>query len=180
MAGSSIHRRPTFGPCLARAMLPFRAVNRPGTQSYDPECQRHHILPRQLEGMECFAKFFESLGWRQIGFRDFRTNGLLLPSTERAALKTKLPLHRGPHRRYNEVVIARVGRIERNWALTLKRSEQRAREHATMRLLLLQSALRRQLLQRRRSIVLNTRDPVGSGLDFSTLDKMAQSLWAAG
>ncbi len=177
MAGSLVHSKPTFGPSMARCLLPFRSVNRPCAASYDPELQKHHLLPRQLERMSCFGKLFESLGWRQIGFRDFRTNGLLLPSTERAAIRTSLPLHRGPHRRYNEVVIARVGRIEHSWSRARKRSDRWAHEHAMMRLRLLQSALRRQLLSEQQRIVLNKRDPIGSGFDFTTLDAMAQSIW---
>lgn len=179
MSGSLSHKKPTFGPSMARCMLPFRSVNRRGAANHDPELQRHHLLPRQLERMSCFACLFESVGWRRVGFCDFRANGLLLPSTERAAIRTRLPLHRGPHRRYNEVVIARVGRIEYAWSRACKRSDRRAHEHATMRLRLLQSALRRQLLSERQRIVLNKRDPIGSGFDFSTLDAMAQAIWEA-
>jgi hypothetical protein len=48
-----------------------------------------------------------------------------------------------------------------------------------MRLHLLQSALRRQLLAERRRVVLNRRDPLGTGFDFTDLDAMAEALWSA-
>ena len=48
-----------------------------------------------------------------------------------------------------------------------------------MRLLLLQSALRRRLQDDRRRLVLNRRDPLGRGYDFSELDAMAEALWKA-
>lgn len=91
-----------------------------------------------------------------------------------------MPLHRGPHRRYNEVVIARVGRIEEEWANGCPRHPEAALEDALMRLQLLQTALRRQLLSERRRVLLNRRDPLGTGFDFSELDAMAEALWTAG
>lgn len=49
-----------------------------------------------------------------------------------------------------------------------------------MRLRLIQSALRRKLLEReRRSLFLSRKDPFRAGLDFAELDAMADSLWAA-
>jgi hypothetical protein len=43
----------------------------------------------------------------------------------------------------------------------------------------LQCALRRQLLAQRRRVLLNRKDPLGIGFDFSELDAMAEMLWAA-
>lgn len=49
-----------------------------------------------------------------------------------------------------------------------------------MRLRLLQRALRRRLLEPGyRRILLNRSDPLGSGVDFSELDAMADALWSA-
>ena len=48
-----------------------------------------------------------------------------------------------------------------------------------MRLHLLQTALRRQLLNGRRRVLLNRKDPLGTGFDFTELDAMAEALWAA-
>lgn len=117
------------------------------------------------------------LGADRLGFEDFRRNGLLLPATERAARRIGLPLHRGPHRRYNEVVVDRAGQIELHWRKVRARNGDRADSEALMRFDLLQRALRRRLLEpaRWRGAPLNRRDPA---LDFSHLDRMADFLWS--
>ncbi len=160
-------------------VVAFRSVNAPGTADYDPGLQRHHLLPCQLLSQRCFGRMFADVGRARIGFDDFRYNGLLLPATEGASLRTGMPLHRGPHYRYNEVVIARVGRIEAQWSLARRRNDEAALGEALFRLHLLQGALRRQLLAQRRRVVLNRRDPLGTGFDFSELDAMAEALWMA-
>ena len=86
---------------------------------------------------------FVALGREQVGFDDFRVNGLLLPANEHATLRTGMPRHRGPHQRYNEVVIARVGRIEASWSHVCIHDPEAALAEALMRLHLLQGALRR-------------------------------------
>lgn len=159
--------------------IAFRSVNAPGNSGYDPGLQRHHILPRQLLSFRCFGTMFAQLGLARVGFDDFRANGLLLPATEAATLRIGMPLHRGPHRRYNEVVIARVGRIEAGWANARRRDEGAALADALLRLQLLQGALRRQLLAERRRVRLNRKDPLGIEFDFTELDAMAESLWSA-
>jgi hypothetical protein len=162
-----------------RTVIAFGSVNRPGTAGYQTGLQRHHLLPRQLLSRHCFGPLFDSLGRGRVGFDDFRANGLLLPANEQTTISTGLPLHRGPHRRYNEVVIARVGRIEESWAVARARAPEVALAEALMRLELLQSALRRQLLAERRRVLLNRNDPLGNGFDFTELDAMAEALWAA-
>lgn len=122
---------------------------------------------------------FDGIGRCEVGFDDFRLNGLLLPATEEATLRSGMPLHRGPHRRYNEVVIERVGRIEERWSFARRQAPEAAAEEVVMRLALLQAALRRQLLTERRRFLLNRRDPLGTGFDFSELDAMAEALWAS-
>jgi hypothetical protein len=168
------------GRTVSRTIIAFRAVNRRGTPGYDPSLQRHHLLPRQLLSRRCFGRMFALIGRERVGFDDFRANGLLLPASEEATVRTGMPLHRGPHRRYNEVVIARVGRIEEAWAEGRPRNPEAALEDALMRLQLLQTALRRQLLAERRRVLLNRKDPLGTGFDFSELDAMAEALWSAG
>lgn len=170
---------PPWGRTASLSVIAFRSVNAPGAPGYDPGLQRHHLLPRQLLSQRCFGGMFAVIGRGRVGFDDFRCNGLLLPSTEAASTRTGMPLHRGPHRRYNEVVIARVGRIEAGWALARRRDEEAALAEALLRLHLLQGALRRQLLAQRRRVLLNRNDPLGTGFDFSELDAMAESLWAA-
>jgi hypothetical protein len=167
------------GRSTARIVIAFRAVNRRGEPGYDPSLQRHHLLPRQLLSRRCFGVMFETLGRERVGFDDFRVNGLLLPASEEATVRTGMPLHRGPHRLYNEVVIARVGRIEESWAVARRRDPEDALGEALMRLQLLQGALRRQLLAERRRVLLNSRDPLGTGFDFTELDAMAEALWSA-
>ncbi|GAB4482155.1 MAG: hypothetical protein OHK0018_13690 [Erythrobacter tepidarius] len=162
-----------------RNVIAFRSVNRRGLPGYDPALQRHHLLPRQLLSHRCFGPLFDRLGLERVGFDDFRANGLLLPASEEATMRTGMPLHRGPHLRYNEVVIARVGRIESDWSRKRRRDPEAALCEALTRLQLLQSALRRQLLAERRRILLNRRDPLGTGFDFSALDAMAETLWRA-
>lgn len=167
------------GRSAHRIAIAFRSVNLPGSDAYDPGLQRHHLLPRQLLTRRCFDAMFGAVSLAAVGFDDFRRNGLLLPATETATIRTGMPLHRGPHRRYNEVVIARVGMIEQRWALVQSRDPEAALIEARLRLGLLQGALRRQLLTQRRRMLLNRNDPLGTGFDFSELDAMAESLWAA-
>lgn len=161
----------------ARARLSFRAVNRRDDPGYDPGLQRHHILPRQVLHRPSLMPMLRALGAERIGFDDFRRNGLLLPANDSAAVRIGLPLHRGPHRTYNELVLERVGQIEAGWAVQRVRTPELALNDALMRLELLQRALRRRLLDQRRRLRLNTRDPLGQGVDFTELDAMAALLW---
>jgi hypothetical protein len=167
------------GRAAFTTIIAFRSVNRPGTGGYNPGLQRHHLLPRQLLTRRCFGPMFETIGRGRVGFDDFRRNGLLLPGTEKAAVRTGMPLHRGPHRHYNEVVISRVGVIEQRWAHARSHNADAALTEVVLRLHLLQGALRRQLLAGRRRVLLNRNDPLGTGFDFTELDAMAESLWAS-
>jgi hypothetical protein len=162
-----------------RAILTFRAVNRRGWPGYDPGLQRHHLLPRQLLRQQGTAALLRALGRDHLPFKDFRANGLLLPASDRAALRLGLPLHRGPHRDYNALVAERVGRIEADWARQRLREPERALNQALERLRLLQRALRRRLLDQRRRLRLNRQDPLGSGANFGELDALVDSLWLA-
>lgn len=171
-----MNRRTALSP---RPALPFRQVNRRGQPGHDPGLQRHHLLPRQLLGARCFGTLFGALGEARIGFDDFRSNGLLLPANDLAAIRLALPLHRGPHRTYNTMVIERVGRIEAGWAALRPRNPEQALEEALMRLGLLQKALRRLLLDPvRKRLALNRADPIGQAVDFTELDAMADLLWS--
>ncbi len=163
----------------SRTTISFRSVNRRGQPGHDPGMQRHHLLPRQLLGYKCFGTMFDAIGSEPVGFEDFRTNGLLLPATEDATFRTGMPLHRGPHRQYNELVIERVGRIEESWSKARAKDAETALVDALTRLALLKSALRRRLLSEDRRMVLNRKDPLGTGFDFAELDAMAEVLWEA-
>lgn len=117
-----------------------------------------------------------SLGADRLGIHDFRRNGQLLPASEGAALRAGLPLHRGPHRAYNEMVIERIGQIEADWSRDRKQG--RGADYvALMRFDLLQRALRRRLLDPKSwsRAPLNARDPA---LDFAHLDEMVDLFWS--
>lgn len=161
-----------------RPALPFRAVNRAGSIDYDPGLQRHHLLPRQLLSRPCFAAMFDMIGCDRLGFHDFRRNGLLLPADGAAAMRMGLPLHRGPHRDYNALVVERVGQIEACWSETRGRMPETAMVEAVQRLALLQKALRRRLLRPRdKAMILNRFDPMQRRVDFTELDAMVDMLW---
>lgn len=162
----------------ARERLSFRAVNRRTAPDYDPGLQRHHLLPRQLLGQRCFGPLFHAIGRERVGFEDFRSNGLLLPARDEAALRIGLPMHRGPHRDYNAMVIERVGQVEGDWSALRRKAPEIALDQALMRLELLQRALRRRLLDPlRRHFSLNRHDPLGQNTDFTEIDAMAEALW---
>lgn len=160
-----------------RNWLPFRAVNRRDRPGFDPGMQRHHLLPRQLLLQNGTAGLLKAVGRDRLRFDDFRRNGLLLPATDRSALRFGLPLHRGPHRTYNELVSERVGQIEASWARTPKSDA--ALVDALARLELLQRALRRRLLDQRRRMLLSRKDPLGGAVNFAELDALVDDLWPA-
>lgn len=162
-----------------RTFLPFRGVNRLDRPDYDPGLQRHHLLPLQLLARSGFSAMFAQLGDQRHRFEDFRENGLLLPCHEVAARRLGMPLHRGPHRHYSELVMERVGQIEASWSRMRLYDEDAALRQAKMRLELLQRALRRFLLDPRRRIVLNRADPWRADAEFVELDAMVDALWGA-
>lgn len=162
-----------------RSWLPFRAVNQRGGPGFDPGMQRHHLLPRQLLGQSGTARLLQAVGRDRLRFDDFRRNGLLLPATDGSALRVGLPLHRGPHRSYNELVSERVGQIEASWAHSKPRAPEMALTDALVRLELLQRALRRRLLDQRRRLILSRKDPLGAGADFTEIDALVNELWPA-
>ncbi|WP_081996042.1 AHH domain-containing protein [Croceibacterium mercuriale] len=163
---------------MARPKLPFRSVNNPGQPGYRAGMQRHHLLPRQLLSHHAHGKLFDEIGRDRIGFDDFRSNGLLLPSTENTAQQTRMPLHRGRHHHYNTMVAERMGQIEADWSRLRPKAPEIALDQAIMRIDLLQRALRRRLLAEDRTrIKLNRSDRLGEQVDFAALDAMAELLW---
>ncbi|WP_372732190.1 AHH domain-containing protein [Novosphingobium sp.] len=165
------------GPDTRKA-LPFGSVNVVGQPGYAPGLQRHHLIPRQLLQSEALGRMFVRLGIDRLGFHDFRRNGMLLPCSEATALRIGLPLHRGPHRSYNELVMERAGQIEACWAQERAAGAPDADFEALMRIDLLQRALRRKLLDPRlwARTPLNAHDP---SLEFGHLDALADMLWSA-
>lgn len=163
----------------AACRIAFEAVNRPDGPGYDPGLQRHHLLPRQALRWPGLAILFDTLGRGPVGFDDFRRNGLLLPAREDSARRLGLPLHLGPHRAYNQMVIERLGAIETSWSRDRRRDGAMAHGTALMRIALLQRALRRRILDVRRPVRFSAADPLGQGRDYTLLDRMAEDLWAA-
>lgn len=158
----------------------FASVNRRGRTGYRSGWQKHHLLPRQTFGRRSFAAMFSSISPHGEWFDDFNVNGVLLPGTEAAALNARLPLHRGPHRVYNELVFERVGAVEMEWSHTRSRDELLARDVALARIRLIQRGLARGLERGGDGpFVLNRRDPIGRDKDYSELDAMADVLWGA-
>lgn len=167
--------------CAARQApppIPFSAVNRAGRAGYVAGLQRHHLLPRVLIGEKCFVRLIDAVG-ATAAFEDFRRNGMLLPATESAAVRMGLPLHRGPHRAYSDMVRERLGGIEANWVVARKGDSDVAGIAALRALAALQADLRRNLLDPGWVVRLNRSDPLGRGTDFSRIDAMAESLWGA-
>ena len=91
--------------------IAFCRVNRRGQPDYWPNRQRHHLLPVALFRRKQFRQFFIDLMAVGFEFDDFPTNGVLLPTTEAETLRCGLPLHRGPHPRYNALILMRAETI---------------------------------------------------------------------
>jgi hypothetical protein len=68
----------------------------------------HHVIPIAVVEHRALARTFGRA--RSAGFepQNFATNGMHLPSTEEQAVIFSLPLHRGPHRFYNEIVASQI------------------------------------------------------------------------
>ena len=163
-----------------RGSLSFRAVNKRDSADYRPDMQRHHLLPRGLLGLGTLSRFFRTIRPQSVGYEDFRRNGMLLPSEEQAARRTGLPLHRGPHPSYDEMVTERVGEIESEWAASRLKRPKLSAIKARLRLSLLQRSLRRELLSPNPPPLAMPRDEeIGRQMDFAELDRMAADLWSA-
>lgn len=163
-----------------RGALPFRQVNRPAAPGYRSDLQRHHLIPVQFRTNWPFSTLLAAMEGCAPGFDDFRTNGMLLPCEETAVLRTGLPLHRGPHHHYSQLVAERLGSIEASWQRDRReRGAAAALVTARWRIRLLQDALRKRLLKTTRPITLNRRDPRVAAVDYSKLDAMVEALWQA-
>lgn len=141
------------------------------------EFQLHHLLPVSVFGHSHFSKSFKMLELDGFDPRYYSVNGLALPATERAASFSKLPMHRGPHRRYNELVALRVAAILSE--LERRNCSQHARSEAIGRLNLLICTLRRMLTGDRPFILLSSRDPINSKSHFWDLEMACDRLWMA-
>ena len=139
--------------------------------------QSHHIIPVGVFAGRAFAAHFDALSFHGFDARQFEHNGVFLPATEGAAIRSGLPLHRGPHRRYNELVAYRVDAIFRDFDRA--RCQSRARFDAVQRIDLLTSALRAVLRRTSPRMSLNQRDPFHSSACFDDLDSACDAIWLA-
>ena len=121
---------------------------------------------------------FEELRGEGFALQHFGRNGLMLPASEPAALRSGHALHRGPHHGYSEVVAARVETIRAHFALHAPGDPRTARRTAAMRLRLLQDAARRALTDRHGAgFWLNRRDPMRLFVDRPYLDEAIDKLF---
>lgn len=72
----------------------------------------HHLIPRQVVESRGFARFFGNLRGEGFNPDDFLSNGMHLPSNEKLALAFGLPMHRGPHPQYNELVASHIAALQ--------------------------------------------------------------------
>jgi A nuclease family of the HNH/ENDO VII superfamily with conserved AHH len=81
------------------------------TTRQPPGYQRHHLIPVNIMRSAAFAKLFGLIAHAGFNPHCFLNNGFLLPATENESEQTGLPLHRGPHREYDELVAERLNII---------------------------------------------------------------------
>ena len=93
-------------------------------------------------------------------------NGLWLPASEEIALRTGLPLHRGPHPHYNEFVGDQTAFLYRNLAITSHEDLVSLK----IRLNHLQVSLHRALSRTDTDMWLNRYDPREELAKFATFD----------
>ncbi len=140
--------------------------------------QRHHLIPLQI-GSDIGAQLnIVTLGPSSYLLNDFHANGIVLPGDERTAIRDRLPMHRGPHPHYTELVAKRVRHIVKN-----SRSKSRVNFDEQLiyfRLRILQNGLRRMLSKRHQPLLLNKRDPMAMHIDFSVLESEIKELISAG
>ena len=135
--------------------------------------QKHHLIPAQIFQSPSFAKLFSKAQKCGVDLRDFRTNGIYLPGTEKLAVKSQRPLHRGPHPHYNQMVAERLCAIERS----NKHYENEA-SYLGLRISNTQRALHKMLSNKPCKIILNKRDPLSRSVDFTHLEADVDRLWA--
>jgi hypothetical protein len=128
----------------------------------------HHIIPISVIENRSLARIFGRA--RSAGFepQDFITNGMHLPATEELAVAFRLPLHRGPHRLYNEIVATQVA----DWSRL-------GPKELVKRISLLQTSLRLGL--RRNPVSINDAAAIGHALaeDFRQLDAAISLLYGS-
>src|SRR5690606_30334241 len=163
---------------IGRRMMRFSMINRKNDAGYTPGFQRHHLIPLQAASIAEIRKPLDAMGRGGFDFDNFVTNGVLLPSDEHLAIKTGHPLHRGPHPRYNELVIERLLLIIR---LSKQINEEVQRKvFYRMIIELLQSTLRKDKVGLHLPVIeMNNWDINLSSSDFAELYSCMDALYTA-
>jgi A nuclease family of the HNH/ENDO VII superfamily with conserved AHH len=144
-------------------MPSFREVKR---RVRIPGFHCHHVIPLEIFEKAAFSSLFSRLGGLGFDFDDFHQNGMYLPCTENNAVAFQLPLHRGPHPVYNELVSECVASLEGH-RLSSQLHELRRLQFA------LKGALRRNEVPLRKG----KRDPFASNTNFESMEVAAYRLW---
>jgi len=136
------------------------------------------LIPLQAASIPEIHEPLNEIGRAGFEFDNFDKNGVLLPSDEQMALQTGRPLHRGPHPRYNQLVIERLLLIIR---LSNQIDNQVQRKvFFRLRIAILQSVLRKALVGSVLPVFrLNRKDPGLSSSDFAQLDSCVDALYLA-
>jgi hypothetical protein len=88
-----------------------------------------------------------------------------------------LPLHRGPHRDYNELVMERVGQVEARWA-GLRGARQRSRwMKRCSDWGCCKGRCGAVCNPQRKPLQLSRFDPLGQEVNFTEIDAMVEMLW---
>ena len=159
-------------------MTRFSMINRKNRRGYNPCYQRHHLIPLQAASMLEIREPLDRMVPGGFDYDDFEKNGVLLPATEQIAFETGQPLHRGPHPRYNQLVIDRLLLVIQLASRIDNDIEREA--FFRLRIGLLQSVLRRALVGRALpAFRLNRKDPRLSSSAFAELDSCVDALYVA-
>lgn len=146
-------------------MLTFREVKK---RVKVPGFHCHHIIPAAVVEKPAFRNIFSRIGAIGFDFQNFHQNGMYLPCTEENAIAFRLPLHRGPHPLYNQIVCERIAAFER------------LGPYGQLRQIFdLQQALRLALRSNALPLRKGQRDPLASNPAFETIEKAAFSLYSA-
>lgn len=128
----------------------------------------HHIIPIEIVERRSLAVFFGHARAHGFDPNDFSTNGTHLPSTERQAAVFGLPLHRGGHPRYNEMVGDMIAPLTRMDPV-----------HASAGLWQLQEQLRSALRPGLALSLVRGRGCFPANADFRRLDAAVDILWGS-
>lgn len=134
--------------------------------------QRHHLIPVNIIRNHAFAKLFASVAAAGFNPHCFLNNGFLLPATEIESARTGLPLHRGPHRQYDDLIAECLNMI---WLAVLMGHIPASPVSIMTHVSDLQGRVRRSLGPSAR-IKLNQNDPRGVGGHLCLLDDNLKQL----